>query len=120
MTHQNIKATREGLIGRSTSSGYVICPHVPFVALPDVGALYRAVLVTNQANGKSCAALVLDVGPWNEHDCNYVEGGARPGAETGTDERGRTTNHAGIDLGEYVWRQLEMKDNGLVTWVFLA
>ena len=120
MTHYNIKATREGLISHLTSSGYTIDIHVPFVALPDVGALYRAVRITNQANKKSCVALVLDVGPWNEHDCQYVDGGARPGAESGNDERGRITNHAGIDLGEYVWRELEMKDNGLVTWSFLA
>ena len=31
-----VKATREGLIGGKTDSGYVVETHVPFVALPSV------------------------------------------------------------------------------------
>jgi hypothetical protein len=33
--------------------------------------------------------------------------------------RGRTTNGAGIDLGEYVWKALGMTDNTEVQWEFL-
>ena len=50
--------------------------------------------------------------------------GARPLAEQGikTDGEHRihgSTNNAGIDLGEAVWRALEMKDNAEVEWRFL-
>lgn len=114
-----VKATREGLPGGVTASGYVIESHVPFVALPAGGALYRCVRVRNPLNGHTSDCIVLDVGPWNTHDDGYVFGGARPQAETGTDTRGRTTNGAGIDLGERVWSELGMLDNGKVEWAFL-
>lgn len=116
---KNVKATREGLIGKRTASGYIIDVHVPFVALPDAGALFKAVRVKNVDNGRSIIAMVLDVGPWNTHDKDYVFGSARPQAESGTDWFGRPTNKAGIDLGEYVWNYLEMKDNTEVDWEFV-
>jgi len=94
-----VKATREGLIGAQTASGYIIDRIVPFVALPCGKALQRFVRLTNPLNQKSCIAIVLDVGPWNTQDDAYVLGGARPQAESGTDTTGRTTNGAGIDLG---------------------
>jgi hypothetical protein len=114
-----VKATREGLAGGKTSTGYVVEDLVPFVALPAVAALRQWVRVTNPANGKSIRALVLDVGPWNEHDYAYVFDGQRPAAESGTDTRGRTTNGAGIDLGEKVWKALGMTGNTNVSWEFL-
>lgn len=114
-----VRATREGLIGGKTASGYVIDHVVPFVALPSAGALHRFVRVTNPQNGRSTLAIVLDVGPWNEHDDAYVFNGARPSAEGGVDSRGRTTNGAGIDLGEAVWRALGMTDNTTVDWNFV-
>jgi len=113
-----VKATREGLVGQRTSTGWLIDATVPFVALPSDAALRQWVIVTNPANGKSIRALVLDVGPWNEHDTAYVFGGQRPQAESGTDHFGRTTNSAGIDLGEVVWNALGMTDNGDVSWDF--
>lgn len=113
-----VKATREMLIGERTATGYVVDTVVPFVALPSRAALYRVVIVTNPTNGKRCKAIVLDVGPWNTGDNAYVFGGARPQAESGTDRLGRTTNGAGIDLGEAAWRILGMVDNGPVDWVF--
>jgi hypothetical protein len=119
MRHSNIIATNEGLEGKITATGYVIETHVPFVALPSEDAKYKTVRVINPASGKSVIATVLDVGPWNEHDNEYVFGGARPAAESGIDERGRTTNKAGVDLGYYVWNFLEMKDNGPVDWEFV-
>lgn len=115
-----VKATREGLVGHTTASGYVIDRVVPFVALPSVEALHRFIALRNPANGKSAIAVVLDVGPWNEHDDAYVFGGQRPRAETGTDEFGRSTNDAGIDLGERVWQELGMTDNATIEWQFIA
>lgn len=114
-----VKATREGLVGKRTATGYVIEEHVPFVALPSTVALHLWVKVTNPANGHSIKALVLDVGPWNTNDHAYVFDGQRPQAETGVDQYQRVTNGAGIDLGERVWRELGLHDNGDVEWEFL-
>lgn len=131
-----VKATREGLIGGKTASGYRVDANVPFVALPSTAALRLWVRVFNPANNKSCRALVLDVGPWNEKDHAYVfqpattqsyrfsSGDAtglsniRPLAEVGIDAFGRVTNKAGIDLGEAVWTALGMTDNADVMWEF--
>lgn len=127
-----VKATREGLLGGKTSTGYRVDPVVPFVALPDTAALRLWVRLYNPATQRSCRALVLDVGPWNEHDHAYVFQPAtvnrlglpvppdaiRPAAESGLDTRGRRTNGAGIDLGERVWALLGMTDNTDVSWEF--
>ena len=93
---------------------------VPFVALPSTHALGKFVRITNPANGKSAIAIVLDVGPWNEHDDAYVLGESRPAAESGVDAMGRPTNGAGIDLGEKIWSQLGMTDNTDVEWDWLV
>lgn len=114
-----VKATREGLVGGRTASGYVVDRVVPFVALPSVRALGRFVRVRNCLNDRVCFAVVLDVGPWNEYDDAYVFDGVRPGAESGVDTRGRATNKAGIDLGERVWGTLGMEGNTCVDWAFL-
>lgn len=126
-----VKATREGLPGGKTSTGYVVESNVPFVALPSTAAQRQWVRVTNPLNNKSCRALVLDIGPWNTHDHRYVfqpltEPGSgvgtlsiRPQAESGIDMTGRKTNEAGIDLGEAVWKALGMKGNTDVTWEFI-
>lgn len=113
-----VKATREGLIGGKTASGWRINRQVPYVALPSMAALRQWVNVTNPANGNRIRALVLDVGPWNTDDEAYVFQGARPQAETGIDMSGRKTNGAGIDLGEAVWTALAMTDNSEVEWEF--
>lgn len=113
-----VKATREGLVGQKTASGYVIDRVVPFVALPSHAALGHFVRL--KRGPKSCIAIVLDVGPWNVQDDAYVFGGARPQAESGTDLSGRKTNGAGIDLGEKVWSLLGMTDNGEVYWEWVT
>lgn len=114
-----VLATREGLVGQRTASGWTITNDVPYVALPSRAALHQRVNVTNPKTGKSVTAIVLDVGPWNESDDAYVFGGSRPQSETGRDLTGRVTNKAGIDLGEAVWKALGMTDNGPVQWEFL-
>ena len=114
-----VKATREGRIGATTATGYVIDRHVAFVALPSTKALHLFIRLRNPANNRMTYAQVLDVGPWNEHDDDYVLHGQRPLAESGRDAFGRRTNRAGIDLGEWVWKQLAMEDNGPVEWEFI-
>src|SRR5512146_823793 len=56
-----VKATREGLIGKKTASGWIITPYRPFVALPSTKALRRMVYLRNPANNLECFAEVLDV-----------------------------------------------------------
>lgn len=114
-----VKATREGLVGGKTSTGWKVNNIVPFVALPSSAALRLWVRVTNPENGESIKALVLDVGPWNTDDDVYVFQGFRPQSESGIDKQGRKTNNAGIDLGEYVWNYLDMKNNTEVDWEFI-
>ncbi len=115
-----VRATREGLVGHATATGWVIDTVTPFVALPSRKALKRRVLVSNPLNGNSIVAHVLDVGPFNTADDAYVLRGSRPLAELGESVSGKGTNGAGIDLGEAVWAALEMKDNGPVDWEFVV
>lgn len=114
-----VKATREGLIGSKTSSGYVIDTVVSFVALPSTRALHRHVRVRNPLNGRAVIAEVLDVGPFNVADSAYVFGNERPQAESGVSVSGKGTNKAGIDLGEKVWKELGMVGNDNVEWEFI-
>lgn len=107
-----VKATREGLIGHITSSGYIIDSETPYVALPSRAILWDWIRITNPANGKTIEARVLDVGPHFTNDNDYVFGGLRPRAEI----PGYGTNGAGIDLGEKVWTALGMTDNTEVSW----
>jgi hypothetical protein len=126
-----VKATREGLSAQITASGYRIDGFVPFVALPHKDYLHHIVFIKNPANGLQTVAMVLDIGPWNIDD-PYVAAVAsgdftiRPLSEANikTDGHGNRfigapTNGAGIDLGEYVWNKLEMKDNTNVQWKFI-
>ena len=126
----SVKATREGLPGKTTSSGFIIDTAVSFVALPSTRALHRFVHLRNPANGNTAIAQVLDVGPWNEHDDAYVFNGSRPASEHGEHvvyvngvpqqkiEPEKVTG-AGIDLGQRVWNDLGMTGNGQVEWEFL-
>lgn len=137
-----VLATREGLIGGKTSTGWKINTVVPFVALPAFAALrqwvrVRNVKAWNEPDPKKwvvALALVMDVGPWNIDDDAYVfqaatmpgnffthqpDKSVRPQAESGTDKTGRKTNGAGIDLGERVWQLLGMTDNSEVEWEFV-
>jgi hypothetical protein len=115
-----VKATREGIIGGTTASGWVIDTKIPFVALPAERALWRLIRIRNPLNGIARFAFVLDVGPWNTNDDAYVFGGARPQAESGVDSSGRPTNGSGIDLGEKIWAQLRMTGNNSVEWEFVS
>lgn len=120
-----VKATREGLAGQLTASGWKIDNGVSFCALPSRKALHRHVRITNMRNGLTAIAEVLDVGPWSEADDAYVFLGRRPLSESNRRAMLRSpvephhTNGAGIDLGEKVWNLLDMQDNGEVDWEFV-
>lgn len=118
-----VKATREGLVGQRTASGYVIDTVVSFVALPSAHALKRWVKVSNPLTQRTVYAQVLDVGPHSDDDDAYVFNGHRPLSEAGISrvkgKQYKAGNTAGIDLGEAVWVALGMKDNTAVDWEFL-
>lgn len=120
-----VLATREGLTGKRTATGWIIDDHVAFCALPSRKALHRHVRITNLKNGATAIAEVLDVGPWSEADDAYVLRGERPLSESNQrimlhgQVEPHHTNGAGIDLGEKVWNLLDMQDNGDVDWEFV-
>ena len=136
-----IYATREGLVGGTTSNGHVIQPQDHFVALPCVCALSskggNEFQVRIQYQDKSVTAPVWDVGPWNIDD-NYWDPPAKrkypnlpqgqPEATAayydnyngGLDGRGRKVQiPAGIDIGDGTFADLGMTDSGWVTVTFL-
>jgi hypothetical protein len=119
-------ATREGLVGRTTSAGHLIVPNDHFVALPSRKALGKTVVVTYK--GKSIEAPVLDVGPWNRDDAWWEPGAARGqfpdlprfvpqawaafehGYNNGKDGTGRfVTFPAMIDIADGLYADLRMQ-----------
>ncbi len=99
MNWKRVIASMEGLEGNITAVGLKINWHSVFVALPAKLALWSIVAV--RYNDKIVLAPVLDIGPWNTEDNDYVFGHARPQSESGIDKSGRRTNRAGIDLSFY-------------------
>jgi N-acetylmuramoyl-L-alanine amidase len=90
-----------------------------YVALPDRFEGERPLVrVISRVSGKSAVAEIWDVGPWNTDD-PYWETGARPAAESGTDEKGRITNGAGIDLSPALAEALDIEGMGDVDWEFV-
>src|SRR5437016_2801659 len=75
---QRVYATREGEIGKRTSTGHVIAPQSRFVALPHRAALGKHVEVRYRQ--RAVVVPVLDVGPWNIDDAYWVQS-RRPAAE---------------------------------------
>ncbi len=136
-----IYATREGLVGGTTSNGHVIQPQDHFVALPCVCALSskggHEFQVQIQYKGKTTTAPVWDVGPWNIDD-NYWDPVAKrkypnlpqgqPEATAayydnyngGLDGHGRKVQiPAGIDIGDGTFADLGMGESDWVTVTFL-
>lgn len=115
-----VMARCEVCVGATTASGYVVDSFVPFVALPSSRALGRFVRLLNPLNGRRCLAVVLDVGPWNTRDNDYVFCGGRPQAETGIDLYARKTDFTGIDLGPAVCSALDIVGDSSVDWRFIT
>jgi hypothetical protein len=113
---QHVFATREGLVGKRTSTGHQITPGSMFVALPHPIALGKHVEVRHGT--RAIVVPVLDVGPWNIDD-DYWMNGRRPAAERGQGRYRTPTNHAGIDLADGVFSALGLRDNDWVEWRFV-
>ncbi|MFC5952534.1 hypothetical protein ACFQH9_30150 [Pseudonocardia lutea] len=135
----SVFATREGLVGGTTSNGHVITERDHFVALPSRRALsprdtsdYSVRVCA--PNGRCAFAPVWDVGPWNTRDDYWnpsaqrqewkdlpqgvpqAQAAFRDGYNGGNDQFGRKlVNPAGIDLADGVfWDALGLKDNSQV------
>ncbi|HEY2743626.1 MAG TPA: hypothetical protein VGL86_03345, partial [Polyangia bacterium] len=113
---QRVYATREGEIGKRTSTGLVITPSSLFVALPHPAALGKHVEVRYGA--RAVVVPVLDVGPWNVDDA-YWSASRRPAAEGAVGKYRRPSNRAGIDLSDAVFGELGLRDNDWVEWRFV-
>lgn len=138
-------ATREGLVGGTTSSGHRITERDHFVALPStktVSSKGRGTFTVRvcRTDGARCEyAPVWDVGPWNEHDdywnpadrrANFgslpqgvpeAQAAYQDGFNGGKDEHGRTVrNPAGLDLADGTfWDGLGLKGSSYVDVTFL-
>jgi hypothetical protein len=113
---QHVLATREGMIGGTTSSRTVIRTDSMFVALPHPRALGRTVEV--RYRDRAVVVPVLDVGPWNVDDA-YWEHDGRPASERGRGAYRTPVNTAGIDLSDAVFAALGLPDNDVVDWRFV-
>ncbi len=136
-----VYATREGLVGGTTSTGHVIQPNDHFVALPCVCALSskdgNEFEVRIQYGSTTVTAPVWDVGPWNIDD-NYWDPPAQrkyPNLPQGTPEataayydnynngldgKGRKVQiPAGIDIGDGTFADLGMKESDWVSVTFM-
>lgn len=102
---------------RSAYDNHLITDAELGVALPArITGVRPDVRVTH--GNKSVVCRIVDIGPWNTDD-PYWKTNTRPQAETGTDRRGRTTNHAGIDLTPAVARALGIDGKAVVEWEFV-
>jgi hypothetical protein len=116
-----ITATSFGGAGDANASAYggMVNPDAAGVALPSRFSGTRPrVRVFYQ--GKTCDCDIVDVGPWNISD-PYWTTNTRPQAESGTDNSGRRTNLAGIDLTPAAWAALGAANVGKakVDWDFV-
>ena len=77
----------------------------------------------------SAVGVVADKGPWTTDDVNYVDGSARPIAETcfyreqplpsGPNAGKVPSNKAGIDLSPALAKKIGLKGKGMVNWEFV-
>jgi hypothetical protein len=140
-----VYATREGLVGGTTSNGHKIVTNDHFVALPSTKVLAPkntgnyTVRVCKTDNSRCEYAPVWDVGPWNIKDDYWNPAATRatfkdlpqgkPEAQAafldnyngGKDGSGReVANPAGIDLADGVFNiGLDLPDNGYVNVSYL-
>lgn len=113
---QRVFATREGELGKRTSTGHVITAGSLFVALPHPAALGKHVEVRYRQ--RAIVVPVLDVGPWNVND-DYWATSRRPASERSRGYYRTPSNRAGIDLSDAVFHALGLRDNDWVEWRFV-
>jgi hypothetical protein len=119
--HEDIVATVFGGKADPNQSAYenrMISDTEFGVALPHrFGPDRPQVVVANRLTGKQVTCEIVDVGPWNTDDPYWTKD-RRPQAESGTDNRGRKTNKAGIDLTPAAAKEIGLTGLGKVHWAF--
>jgi hypothetical protein len=125
--HTDITATVFGMAGDEQDSAY---PDIDWITSSTRGVSFPYKWrddpdrpeVEIEANGRKVVTGVVDVGPWNTDDPNYVLGTARPMAESqfrngDVAQNGQVpTNPAGIDLTEPIANELGISGKGSVRW----
>lgn len=118
--HPNILATvfSSGESGAKGSYGKWIDDDIVGVALPFKFLGDRPLVRLSYRNRIISNIKVVDVGPWNKGDAEYVLGDARPRVERDQiDDFGRTpVNKAGIDLSPALARALNVDGSGVLDW----
>lgn len=97
----------------------------PGVALPYKWRDSPPPMVLVEGPDGDCEAPVVDVGPWNTDDPEYVLHGARPLAERQYEKQTKAqngmipSNNAGIDLTPETARMVGLEGKGKVRWRFV-
>ncbi len=117
-------ATREGLVGQTTSCGHMIIPNDHFVALPAAGLCNVGVRLANGSIKRD--EVKLDTGPW----CPHSQAATGNPCVCPSDPYWNTTgvpaveslscdpNNAGIDLADGSFADLGLSNNGFIHWRF--
>jgi N-acetylmuramoyl-L-alanine amidase len=125
--HEDITATVFGMQGDEQESAYGgwIDEHTIGVSFPYKWRdSPRPSAVEIEAGGRKIMAGIIDVGPWNTDDPDYVLGTARPLAEEQYEDKIKAqngmvpSNDAGIDLTKPVADALGISGKGKVKWKF--
>jgi hypothetical protein len=125
-TYFSVIASREGLVGGTTSCGHTITSNDRFVALPAGGLCNKGVVLRKGGAGTGVFTNVRDIGPWFPHPTatsgNPCQGGDDPYWNTGGVPRTETTscdsNDAGIDLADGTFSDLGLTGNTRILWRF--
>ena len=115
----SVLATREGLVGQTTSCQHVIAPNDNFIALPATISCGTGVNLRSSAG--AVVSSVLDVGPWYPHSQstpgNPCVGPSDPyWNTTGVPRASQDTcsNGAGVDLADGTFSDLGLTGNGQI------
>jgi hypothetical protein len=123
-TYFRVTATREGIVGGTTSCGHTIHPNDHFVALPSTSLCNTGVVVRNGT--LSATTTILEVGPWFPHTApsqgNSCVGPNDPYWNTGGVPRVLSescdANDAAIDLADGTASDVGISGLGSVVWRF--
>ncbi len=108
-----VRASREGNVGKTTSTGHVVAENDRFAALPEPSVRNYEIQITYK--GKSINTKVLDVGPWYTDDPYWATVDGIPQAQKDWSSnvavsrgvnQGKYSNGAGIDLADGIYYEL--------------
>jgi hypothetical protein len=119
-----VVASREGLVGSTTSTGHVITSEDHFVALPASGIQNASVRLSYGTTASETT--VLDTGPWCPHPTattgnpcvcssdSYWNGSGTPWVVAQSCD----SNNAGVDLADGTFHDLGLSGDTLIYWRF--